>query len=295
MSAQRIAPTRVTILGTGIMGSAMAERLLERGFAVDVWNRSPRPFQRLVELGATAHVEPTDAVSAAAVAITMLPTGEVVEDVMLNGDVLAALPRDGIWAQMGTIGPAATDRLVSAVAQRRPDVAFVDAPVSGSRAPARNGQLVVLASGPLQARAILDPVFAALGQRTLWLGPAGTGSRLKLVLNTWLAFETEAAAEVEALALRLGIPLATLTDAMQGLPLASPYALAKLAKMASGDDAADFPLEWALKDLDLARTAGGPDTIPVADAIAERWRGLVRDGLGRSDVSAARHELATTP
>jgi len=172
---------------------------------------------------------------------------------------------------------------------------FVDAPVSGSREPARNGRLLILASGPDRSHDSVDAVFAALGQRTLWLGRAGTASRLKLVLNAWLAFEIEAAAEASALAERLGVPYAVLADAVVGGPLASATASAKLAKMEGGDYSADFSLEWALKDLDLALAASGAETTPVVMAIAERWRRLVAQGHGHFDISAARLGLDPGP
>ena len=279
---------RVAVIGTGIMGAGMAERLLDQGFAVDVWDRTGGATARLAERGATAHAQPAEAIRVADVVLTMLPTGDAVSDVMLGQDGLAAMRPGGIWAQMGTIGVEATERLISEVANRQPDVDFVDAPVSGTREPARNGQLTIIGSGPDRARATLEPVFNALGQRVLWLGAAGLGMRLKLVLNTWLAFEIEAAAEASATAHRLGVPYSALLAAVQGGPLASGTALARLAKMESSDHSPQFPLEWGLKDLDLTAAATGPEAIPVATAIADRWRSLVREGYGRLDVSAAR-------
>ena len=279
---------RVALLGTGIMGAAMAERLLDRGFTVDAWDRTPAATVELANRGALAHTDAADAVRRAEVVITMLATGDAVSELMIGRGILASIPPDRVWAQMGTIGLEATERLGSEVARRRPDLAFVDAPVTGTREPARNGQLTILASGPERARTTLEPVFAALGQRVLWLGPAGQGIRMKLVLNTWLAFEVEAAAEASATAHRLGVPYQALLDAVQGGPLASGTALARLAKMERADHSPQFPLEWALKDLDLAAAATGTGAVPVAAAIADRWRGLVRQGLGRLDVSAAR-------
>jgi 3-hydroxyisobutyrate dehydrogenase len=279
---------RVALLGAGTMGAGMAQRLLELGFKVDVWDRSPGHSARLVERGATAHPEAAQAVAGAEVVLTMLATGDAVTDVMLDAGTVDALRPGAVWAQMGTIGLEDTERMIAEVVHRRPDVAFVDAPVSGSREPARSGRLLILASGPDRAQSSLEPVFGALGQRTLWLGPAGTGSRLKLVLNTWLAFEIEAAAEASALAAGLGVPQNALVEAVTGGPLASATALTKLVKMESGDYSADFSLEWALKDLDLAQAAGGSAVAPVAGAIAERWRRLVAQGQGRLDISAAR-------
>ena len=282
---------RVAVLGVGIMGAGMAERLLDEGFAVAVWDRTPTVTTRLEERGANAHPVPVEAVRNADVVITMLATPDAVTDVMLSRGALEAIRPDGVWAQMATIGVQATESLIAEVARRRADVAFVDAPVTGTREPARNGQLTILASGPDRARANLDPVFAALGQRILWLGPAGQGTRMKLVLNTWLAFEVEAVAEVSATAHRLGVPYEGLLKAVQGGPLASGTALARLAKMEKSDHSPQFPLEWALKDLDLTAAAAGPSAGPVAGAIADRWRGLVGQGLGRLDVSAARFGL----
>jgi 3-hydroxyisobutyrate dehydrogenase len=283
---------RVAVLGTGIMGAGMAERLLDQGFSVDVWDRTPAATARLAERGASAHARPADAVRVADVVVTMLPTGDAVDDVMLRQDVLAAMRPDGIWAQMGTVGTDAIGKLTAAVAALRPDVAFFDSPVLGTRDPARNGLLTILASGQERLRTTLEPVFNALGQRVVWLEPAGLGTKLKLVVNTWLAFEIEAVAEARSAAERLGVPYESLVAAVRGGAMASAFALTKLAKMESGDDSPQFPLEWALKDLDLTAAAAGVDAVPVSHAIAERWRTLVGQGAGRLDISAARLGLA---
>jgi 3-hydroxyisobutyrate dehydrogenase len=283
-----MAAATVAVIGTGAMGSAMARRLLDQGHPVRVWNRSPEPFEALASAGAEVAGDPRAAVAGTAVVLTLLPTPAVVTDVMVGGDVVGAMTPGAVWAQMGTIGVDATVQLDAAVRERRPDVRFVDAPVSGSRVPAERGELLVLASGPEEAVGVVDPVFAVLGRRTLWLGTAGAGSRMKLVLNTWLAFEIEAAAEAAALAAGFGISNATLTSALSGSPLVSPFAAAKLAKMQAHEDSADFSLGWALKDLDLVTEASPSGATPVARAIAERWRDLVAHGAGPLDVSAAR-------
>jgi len=174
-------------------------------------------------------------------------------------------------------------------------VAFVDAPVSGSRGPAEAGELLILAAGPRPAATILAPVFAELGRRTVWLNAApGAATRLKLVLNTWLAFLVEGAAETVALAEQLGVPHSTLVDALAGGPLAATLAMTKIAKMDRADYRPDFSLQWALKDINLALDAGGTRTTPIADTIAERWQDLAGHGLGQLDVSAARCGLGDT-
>ena len=291
VSAPELREASVAVLGTGTMGTAIAQRLLSTGMKVHVWDRNPQPAVALVDLGAIAYDDPGDAVATATVVLTWLPTAEAVTDVMIGRGVVDAMRPEAVWAQMGTIGVEATATLDAEVRARRPDVVFVDAPVSGSRGPAEAGQLLVLASGPHAAVGRLTPLFDAIGRTTLWLGPAGTGSRIKLVLNTWLAFEVEAAAEALALATRMGIAPGVLSDAIEANAVASPLAAAKLAKMQSGDDRADFSLAWAHKDLELMRTSVGSAAAPIALAIADRWQALMDRGLGGLDVSAAHYGL----
>lgn len=278
---------QVTILGAGTMGFAVGERLLGCGFRVRASDRNTQALRALATSGAETFSDPREAVRGASVVLTWLPTADVVSEVMVDEGVLDAMNPGQVWAQMGTIGLDGTRLLAEAVSSKCPDVLFVDAPVSGSRVPAESGQLVILASGPDEARAIIDPVFEAVGRRTLWLGDAGMGSRMKLVLNTWLAFEIEAAAEAMALAEDWGLKDDILLSAVTGSPLVSSYAASKLKKMLSRDDSADFSLALALKDLTLVEDAAGPHA-PVARAIADRWRGLVEGGAGTLDVSAAR-------
>jgi 3-hydroxyisobutyrate dehydrogenase len=282
---------RIAVIGLGTMGSAMARSLLRAGLRVGVWDRTAATADRLTGDGATAHPGPDVAAANADVVITMLADGPAVTSVAVGQGMLKALRPRAIWSQMGTIGVRATEELAATVASQRPDVQFVDAPVAGTRGPAETGQLLVLASGPEPARQSLEPVFGAIGSRTIWLGEAGAGSKLKLVLNSWLAFLMEGIAESAALADTLGLDHAVLADALRGSSLEAPFALAKLAKIDSGDEAPDFALRWATKDIDLALAEAGTTTLPVAAAISRRWHDLCDAGLGEADVSAARHGL----
>jgi len=150
--------------------------------------------------------------------------------------------------------------------------------------------LLILASGPEDARPVLDPVFDALGQRTLWLGAAGAGSRLKLVMNTWLVTLVEGTAEILALADSLGVPRSSVLGFLGEGNLSSPVAQVKGRKMDTGDDSPDFSLQWALKDVGLALDATDR-TLPVLEAIQRRWAALAEQGLGGLDLSAARRGL----
>jgi 3-hydroxyisobutyrate dehydrogenase len=280
----------VAVLGMGTMGRGMTHSLLRAGFEVDVWNRTPAPAAQLAQEGATAHERPASAVEHADVVITMLANADAVRQVAFGEGMLEAMRPGAVWAQMATIGVAATEELDARVKADYPQISFVDAPVSGTKGPAESGQLLILASGPDAVRPVLEPVFNALGRQTRWLGPAGAGSRLKLVMNTWLVTLIEGAAEVMALADSLGVPHSEVLDFLSEGNLSSPVALVKARKMDSGDDSPEFSLQWALKDIGLALEAADVP-LPVVEKIQERWKSLVESGLGGLDVAAARHGL----
>jgi 3-hydroxyisobutyrate dehydrogenase len=287
----------IAVLGTGIMGSAMARRLAGAGLRTTAWDRSSSATAPLAASGVAVAASPADAVRGAAAVITMLPTGDVVESVVFGEGVAEAFAQGAVWAQMGTIGIDATAAIGARLAKTRPDVRFVDAPVSGSKGPAESGQLLILASGPANAAATLRPAFSAIGRKTVWLGQAGQGSKLKLVVNAYMSTLIEGVAEALELAGRLGIADTELADAIEGGPLDAPIADAKLHKMARDDYAAEFPLQWALKDVDLALAAtnGGDEALPLLSALSQQWHAAVAAGHGREDVSAARLALSGRP
>jgi 3-hydroxyisobutyrate dehydrogenase len=283
----------VAVLGTGIMGSAVARNLAAAGLPTTVWDRSPQATAPLADAGAVVAATPAEAVREASAVITMLPTAEVVASVMFAGHVADAFAEGAAWAQMGTIGVPQTTGIASRLSQHRPDVLFVDAPVSGSKGPAEHGQLLILASGPSAAEPILRPAFSAIGRKTVWLGQAGRGSQLKLIVNAYMSILIEGVAEALQLADDLGIDTDALAQAIEGGPLDAPIADAKLHKMQTGDFAPEFPLEWALKDVNLAIAVAGSDRLPLLEALSRQWGEAVDAGHGRQDVSAARLALGT--
>jgi 3-hydroxyisobutyrate dehydrogenase len=279
------------VLGTGIMGSAMARNLVAAGLSTTVWDRSPDATAPLAEAGAAVAASPSEAVRDARVVITMLPTAEIVNAVVFDGGVAEAFAEGAVWAQMGTIGVTATQQAAIRLGQLRPDVLFVDAPVSGSKGPAEAGQLLILASGLPAAEPVVRPAFLAIGRKTVWLGEAGQGSKLKLAVNAYMSTLIEGVAEALELTARLGIDASSLAEAIEGGPLDAPIADAKLHKMEQGDFAPEFPLEWALKDVDLALAEAGDDNLPLLAALSRQWHAAVAAGHGRADVSAARLAL----
>ena len=191
---------------------------------------------------------------------------------------------------MGTIGVTATEELAARVSKERPDASFVDAPVSGTRQPAENGQLLILASGPEQARSAGRPGVRRARPGDQVARGGRRGSRVKLIMNSWLVFLVEGAGEIMALADSLGVDRQQVLDFLSSGNLANPAAAAKFAKMDDGDDSPDFALQWALKDIRLAMDASGL-RLPMLDVVRDRWAALVDQGLGDRDASAARHGL----
>jgi 3-hydroxyisobutyrate dehydrogenase len=221
------------------------------------------------------------------VVITMLPTAEIVSAALLDDGVSDAFAPGAVLAQMGTIGVPGTADLMSSLAKLRPDLMFVDAPVSGSKGPAESGQLLILASGPPEAQPIVTPAFDAIGRKTVWLGEAGQGTRMKLVINAYMSVLIEGVAEALVLARRLGIDAGQLAECIEGGPLDAPIADAKLHKMESGDFAPEFPLEWARKAIHLAIGEADNGSLPILAALSAQWQAAVQAGHGREDISAA--------
>jgi 3-hydroxyisobutyrate dehydrogenase len=275
----------VAVLGIGAMGHGMAASALRAGIPVIVWNRRMEATEDLAARGAQVATSAADAARRAAIVVTMVTDADAVISIARDQGMLEALAPGAIWAQMSTIGVAGIDRVAALASAERPDVVLLDAPVSGSKDPAERGQLTIFASGPGEARPRVAPLFGALGQRTIWVGETGAGTRLKLVNNTWLAFANEAVAGSVALADRLGLTTRTVLDALGSAPLVSPWQAAKLQRIADGEFSAQFSLSLALKDVHLALQAAGDARLPVLARLADEWQQAVDQGLGEQDLT----------
>jgi 3-hydroxyisobutyrate dehydrogenase len=283
---------KVAVLGLGTMGAAMAQTAHRGGIPLVVWNRTPPATNAFSELGVEVAPTVADAVAGADVIITMVTNAAAVRAIAVEQGLLEALRPGAVWAQMSTIGVEGTEQASALVQDRRPDAVFVDAPVSGSKVPAEKGTLLIFASGPEEAQPLVQPVFDAIGQRTLWLGPAGNGSRMKLVNNVLLAFTAEGVANALALAHRLGLDTSTVVGAFDGGPLISAWESGKFRRIADGNYSAEFALALALKDVHLALADGGPSQFKVLAALASEWDELVDRGFGDEDVTVVTKALS---
>src|ERR687889_1046922 len=277
--------TTVAVLGTGIMGAAMARNLLSAGLKVRAWNRSREKAEPLQKDGAEVVDDPRDAARGADFVLTMLADADVVEKAVRE-DVLSALAEDGVWLQMSTVGEGGNERLLGLAAES--GVAYVDAPVLGTKQPAEQGQLIVLASGPEEVRERSGEIFGAVGSKTVWLGEAGEGSRLKLVVNNWIVGLLGVLAETVAFAKSIGVDPAKFLETIEGSPLGLPYAQLKGNMMIEEDFPTSFSAKLARKDAVLVLgTAEAHDLqMPVAEAVAARFDEAIQAGYGEEDMAA---------
>ena len=286
-----MAQATVALLGTGIMGSGMARSLRRADIAVRAWNRTVDKARPLEGDGVEVCGTVEDAVRGADFVLTMLTDAAALLDVAAAA--LPAMADDAVWLQMGTIGIDGTDDASRLAVER--GVALVDAPVSGTRQPAEEGKLVVLASGPDEAIERATPVFDAVGAKTVRLGTeVGAGTRMKTVVNTWLVGLLSALAESAALADGLGVGAAAFLDAIAGGPLDTPYAQLKGREMVADDYPPAFPLAHAGKDAHLSLDAAGGLGLDlrVTRAVAELFDAGREAGLGDDDMAAVRRVIA---
>jgi 3-hydroxyisobutyrate dehydrogenase len=241
----------VAVLGTGTMGAGMVRSLRRADIPVQMWNRAAQKARALTDTGAQACDSPADAVAGADVVLTMLFDADAAIDVIRQ----AAPPAGTTWLQCSTVGVEGAERTAAAAAEL--GLVLVDCPVLGTKQPAEQGALVLLASGPEEVRGPLGPVFDALGSKTLWLGAAGAGSRLKMACNAWLFMVTAGTAQSIALARGLGVDPRDFLAAIEGGPLDTPYAHVKGELMIAGDFPVSFGLTGATKDARLIRDALG--------------------------------------
>ncbi|MER6732940.1 NAD(P)-dependent oxidoreductase [Streptomyces puniciscabiei] len=279
----------VSVLGTGIMGAAMARNLCRAGLEVRAWNRTREKAEPLAADGARIAGTPAEAVEGADVVLTMLYDGNTVLDVMR--EAAPALRPGTVWAQCTTAGLELVTDLAAFAGEH--GLVFYDAPVLGTKQPAEAGQLTVLAAGPEEGRETVAPVFDAVGAKTMWTGSdggAGSASRLKLVANSWVLAATAAAGEVLALSRALGVDPQGFFDLIEGGPLDMGYLRAKSALVLDGRlTPPSFAVTTAEKDARLIVQAGERSGVrlDVAAAAAERFARAAAQGHADEDMAAA--------
>jgi 3-hydroxyisobutyrate dehydrogenase len=271
----------VAVLGAGgIMGRPIATNLAKAGFEVRAWNRTRERAEPLADEGIDIFDSPAEAGSGADAVLTILSDADAVASTAAG-----ALPAGAVWLQMSTIGIAGTERCAELAEEA--DVRFVDVPVLGTKAPAEKGELVVLASGPDELRTELEPVFDAIGQRTMWLGEAGAGTRLKVVVNSWIVALVEAIGETMALAEGIDVDPQLFLEAIGGGAMDLPYAQMKGKAIIERSFEPSFKLALAAKDAALVEEAAERHDLdlPLVSAIRRRMEEGIEEH-GDKDMAA---------
>jgi 3-hydroxyisobutyrate dehydrogenase len=276
----------VAVLGTGIMGAGMARSLLRSGLDVTVWNRSPDRAARLAADGAQVAGTAAEAVAGVDGVVTTLWDGGSVAEVM--AEALPAAPDRVLWAQTSTVSLDDAGVRLPALAGRY-GARYVDAPVLGSRQPAEEGKLVVLAASPGPLRDPVTPLFEAIAARTVWVSERpGDGTRLKLVANSWVGTIVAATAQAIALARSLGLDPQVFLDTVRGGAVDTPFVHLKGQAMIAGEFPPSFTVDGAVKDTGLIAAAmreSGTDAT-LMDAVACQYRKAADGGYGGEDMAA---------
>jgi 3-hydroxyisobutyrate dehydrogenase len=274
----------VAVLGAGsTMGLGMTRNIARAGFKVRCWNRTLEKARPLEEHGAEVLDSPRGAADGADVIRTMLSDADAV--IGAFEDAAKSAGSAAVWLQMSTIGEAGTERCAE-VAQEH-GLTLIDAPVLGTKQPAEEGKLVILASGPEAAREQVQSIFDAVGQKTIWVGEAGAGTRMKMVANSWVLTVVEGVAETIALAEGLGLDPNLLLDAIEGGALDLPYLRMKSKSIMERNFEPSFRLTLAAKDARLIEESAQRHGIdaPLFSTIRRRLAEGAKDH-GDEDFSA---------
>ncbi|HEX3562362.1 MAG TPA: NAD(P)-dependent oxidoreductase [Solirubrobacterales bacterium] len=284
----------VAVLGAGgTMGLPMARNIAKAGIEVLAWNRSREKAEPLAEDGVAVAHTAAEAASGASMLLTILSDTNAVISTMEGSDgALAGADRGATWLQMSTVGIEGTERCATLADQH--GLVLVDAPVVGTKQPAEQGMLTVLASGPEEARDRCEPIFDAIGQKTIWLGEAGTGTRMKLVINAWLVSLVEGLGETIAFAEGIDIDPAQFLETISGGPIDNAYTQMKGRMMVERSFDPAFKLELAAKDAGLVLEAAQRHDLdlPMLEAIRARLAEAAEQH-GEKDMSAT--YLASAP
>ncbi|GAA1566370.1 NAD(P)-dependent oxidoreductase [Dactylosporangium maewongense] len=278
--------TRVAVLGIGIMGQPIAANLAQAGFAVSAWNRTPGKAEPLADHGVLVAASAAEAVADADVVLTILTDADAVLSAM--GAALPSMPEGAVWIQASTVGERVDDLVAFADSHA---LRFVDAPVQGTRKPAEDGTLLVICAADPLLRPVVQPVFDAIGSRTLWVAETssqGTASRLKIATHTYVAGLTHAVGEALAMATALGVAPQLVVDAMAGGPLDCGFMRGKASVIIDNDYAASFTVDNSIKDAHIVLRAAERHGVVVdcTRAGLSRYERLSAAGYGDSDMAA---------
>lgn len=283
---------RISVLGMGNMGQALAARLLAGGHQVTVWNRTAGKADELVRQGAAEAGSLPEATEGAEVVMMCLTADAAVRAVAIEGGVAQNLPVGAVLVDMSTVSPDTSRAVGAAVAGG----AFVDAPVLGGPEAFRNGRAKLLLGGDRAVVDRLNPLWPQISAGHYYTGENGTAATLKLLSNLILIGATQLLMEAVVTAQALGFSDETLREVFGGSPAVAPGTQVRLEDILHGDHAGWWTLVLARKDLGLALqlARGAGLELPLADAGAGLIARGIDAGYGELDLGAMAEVLRST-
>jgi 3-hydroxyisobutyrate dehydrogenase-like beta-hydroxyacid dehydrogenase len=284
---------RIGIIGVGLLGSAVAARLLQSGFDVIGYDIRAEQVAALGPQGLRAAASVAAAAQEADAIITILPTLESVETVMCDPQgLIDTAPPTAILMQMSTISPALTRRLGTAATAR--GRCFLDTPISGTSAMVARGDCTILVGGEAAAVQACHRLFAAIARRTVHVGDVGMASLAKLVTNLLVALNTAALAEGFVLAAKGGLNLATMLAALSDSAASSRMLDVRGPLMVADDFPPQMKLDLFLKDLRLMLAEGQRLAVPLplTSTAQELYAAAAVAGAGADDLAVVMRRYA---
>lgn len=272
---------RIGVIGIGTMGHGIADNFLKNGYDVIVWNRTPEKVADLLEKGAVAAKTPKEAAAKSDLIFEVTANDESAAEVWLGDDgILAGATDEKFLITCATLSVEQIGKLAEACASQ--GFTFFDMPMTGGRIGAVNGQLILLASGDKNELEKLRTDLTAIAKDVKYFGPAGSGTKYKLILNSVQAVHIVAFGEAMRMAKEAGLDESLVGDALSQLPGGYTTNLAWQCYQ-QAPDPVNFSVDWEAKDLDYATRMAAKDTYPVRDKAREKFTQAQQEGLGKDD------------
>jgi len=279
----------VGFIGLGIMGQPMAQNIAKGDFQLTVFNRSSDKAKPLADGGASVAPTPKAVAEASDVIILMLAGPDAIDAVLAGPEGLMAGMKAGqTLVNMSTVSPAYSKQLTDRLTTE--SVVAIDAPVSGSRKPAEEGALVILAGGPKDKVAELEPLFLCMGKKVVYCGEAGQGSSMKMAVNLLLGIMAAGICEAVNLGQKCGLDTATMLETMLAGPMGCALFEFKKPMLIDDSFSAQFPLKHMTKDIRFAlQTADENGAMaPIGHTVFQLYRQSMGQGLADMDFAAVK-------
>lgn len=278
---------KITLLGTGAMGSRMATKLFDSGYKVTVWNRTTARTKELVNKGITSASTPQEAVADADVVISMVRDDEASHSVWLDEQdgALSAMKKDAIGIECSTLSTPYVNKLAGVF--QKQNIAFLDAPVAGSRPQAEAGKLIFFVGGKNETLEVIEPTLKAMGQAVHHAGKEGAGTITKLMINSLFGIQLATIAELLGLAHRTDIEMEKVVEIIKSTPVCSPAAGIAASAMLEHAFATAFPIDLVFKDFQLIHKSSASlnRSVPLSECATKIYQQAVEKGFDGDNIT----------